>query len=307
MSRGWEIAIRDTVNGCYRRFRISRSLIFVVILLSVCLFSVCFYAGRGFYQYQSVLSENKSFQRQLEDRDAQLRLFAERMNSVRTDLASIRHLNQTVEHKLGRGEEPVLESGLGGPVKEVAGRNVMMRTYLNYESEFLESMWSEMEELELEAEYEFDRTILLARFLNTRSGFISAIPSLRPITGGYVSSPFGRRRDPFTGTIRMHAGIDFAHSSRVPVYATADGVVVMGARSPSYGNYVSVYHGYGISTLYAHLHRIDASVGDRVQRADQIGVLGSTGRSTHAHLHYEVRIEGRPVNPYYFLPGEHTE
>nr|HPQ42047.1 M23 family metallopeptidase [bacterium] len=133
------------------------------------------------------------------------------------------------------------------------------------------------------------------------------LPSIRPIQGGFISSAFGRRRDPFTGSMKMHTGIDLAHSSNIAVCATADGVVTQVKRSPTYGKIVGIYHGYGVYTLYAHLHRQDVSPGDRVTCGQQIGLLGNTGRSTHRHLHYEVRIEGRPVNPYYFLPRASAE
>ncbi len=303
MRKGWDIAIRETTTGHYRRFRVSRLSAYTAIALCVVFFAGFIWFGRGICRYHSLAGERQQYQEKLDERNAQLRFFAERMGKIRTDLSSIRRMNQTIEQKMGRGD-PVMESGLGGPIREVAEQNVKMRTYLNYESEFLENMWSEMEELELETGHEFDKSILLARFLDTRSGFISALPTLRPINGGYISSTFGRRKDPFTGSIKMHTGIDIAHSVRVPVYATADGVVALVSRSPSYGNVISIYHGYGISTLYAHLHRKDVNTGDRVSRGQQIGVLGSTGRSTHSHLHYEVRIEGRPVNPYYFIPED---
>lgn len=276
------------------------------LLVCIVLLGVFISLGHGVYRYCSLTGEREYFQKKLDERNAQLRFFADRMGKIRTELASIRRMNQTLEHKMGRGD-PVLESGLGGPVRDVSEQNIRMRTYLNHESEFLESMWSEMEELELETGHELDRTVLLARFLETRSGFLSALPTIRPVHGGYISSHFGRRRDPFSGAIKMHTGIDIAHSARVPVHVAADGVVALTSRSPTYGNVISVYHGYGISTLYAHLYSVNVTTGDRVSRGQPIGVLGSTGRSTHAHLHYEVRIEGRPVNPYYFLPDEPTE
>lgn len=278
----------DTTTGHYRRFRVSRLVAYTSVALCVVFLTGFIWFGRGLYRYHFLAGERLQYQKKLDERNAQLRFFAERMEK-----SSGSFVNPSYESddraKDGACGEPVMESGLGGPIREVAEQNVKMRTYLNYESEFLESMWSEMEELELEASHQFDKSILLAKFLDARSGFISALPSLRPINGGYISSHFGRRQDPFTGSIKMHTGIDLAHSARVPVYATADGVVALVSRSPSYGNVVSIYHGYGISTLYAHLHRNDVNTGDRISKGQQIGTLGSTGRSTHSHLHYEVR------------------
>ncbi len=306
MRRGWEIAIRDTSNGHYRRFRISRKIVITVSLVSlVFLGSIC-RISYTFLHHQSLIEDQQVLQQQLTERNSQLRFFADRMSTIRMELASIRQLGQSVEHRLGKSD-PVLDAGLGGPSQDVSDRNIKLKTYLNYENEFLEDMWTQMEELESESHYEFDRTVLLSRFIDSRTGLISALPAIRPLQGGYVSSHFGRRRDPFSGSVKVHTGIDIAHSSRVPVYASADGVVCEVTRSPSYGKVVSIYHGYGVTTLYAHLNRQDVSPGDRITGGQQIGLLGSTGRSTHPHLHYEVRIEGRPVNPYYFFTDERAE
>lgn len=301
MRLGWEIVLRNTSDGHCRRMRISAGALVCVLLFLVLFLST---AGGIFVSWnvgQSSSEEVLDLQKQLAARNAQMSFFADRMGSIRAELASIRRLSRTVEQKLGRGEI-ASEGGLGGTVKETIGRNVKKMTYFDHESELLDDMWTEVEELETEARIEHDRTVLLSRFLDTRKGLISALPSIRPIDGGFLSSPFGRRRDPFTGAMKMHTGLDLAHSSHVPVYATADGVVTQVKRSPTYGRVIGVYHGYGVYTLYAHLHRQDVQVGDQVKCGQSIGLLGSTGRSTHRHLHYEVRIEGRPVNPYYFIP-----
>ncbi|MBN1878675.1 M23 family metallopeptidase [bacterium] len=306
MRRGWEIAIRDTSSGHYRRIRISRKVVFGITLALLLVLGGFVRMAYSYFDHQSLVHEQLILKDKLNERNTQLRFFADRMNAVRAELASIRRLGQSVEQKLGKGN-PVLEAGLGGPSRNTPSKNIKLQTFLNYENEFLEDMWTQMEELESESHYELDRTILLSRFLDSRSGLISALPSIRPVRGGYISSPFGRRTDPFSGSVKMHTGLDIAHSSRVPVYVTADGIVCQVARSPSYGKLVSVYHGYGVTTLYAHLNRQDVNPGDRVVRGQQIGLLGSTGRSTHPHLHYEVRLEGRPVNPYYFFPNERAD
>ncbi|MCD4652443.1 M23 family metallopeptidase [bacterium] len=301
MRRGWEISIRNTSDGHYKRVRLSRNVLYCLIAIFLGTISFSCWFGMNLNRYNSVTDDVTTLQQQLASRNAQMSFFADRMGSIRAELSSIRRLSRTVEQKLGRGEL-TSEGGLGGTVKETISRDAKRLTYFNYETEFLDDMWTEMEELEAEARLEHDRTILLTRFLDTRSGLISALPSVRPIRGGFISSPFGRRRDPFTGSMKMHTGIDFAHSSNVPVYATADGVVCQVKRSTTYGKLIGIYHGYGVYTLYAHLHRQDVKSGDRVHCGQQIGLLGNTGRSTHRHLHYEVRIEGRQVNPYYFLP-----
>jgi murein DD-endopeptidase MepM/ murein hydrolase activator NlpD len=131
---------------------------------------------------------------------------------------------------------------------------------------------------------------------------VIAVPSDKPVKTAEFTSSFGVRNDPFGRGAAMHAGIDLAGPHGTPIYATADGTVVdAGFNSGGYGNLVKLDHGRGIETRYGHLSLIGVRVGDRVKRGQLIGRMGSTGRSTGSHLHYEVRIDGRAVNPIPFM------
>jgi murein DD-endopeptidase MepM/ murein hydrolase activator NlpD len=131
----------------------------------------------------------------------------------------------------------------------------------------------------------------------------AALPNEKPLRGNLeVSSEFGLRRNPFGGfSYEMHRGIDFRGPIGTPIYATADGIVVTAQYSGGYGNYVVIDHGYGYETLYAHMSDLSVRAGDRVRRGDLVGELGSTGRSSGPHLHYEVHRNGQAVNPRYYL------
>jgi murein DD-endopeptidase MepM/ murein hydrolase activator NlpD len=128
-----------------------------------------------------------------------------------------------------------------------------------------------------------------------------AIPSQRPIQQTNLTSGFGVRSDPFRGSAAMHAGIDMAGPIGTPIYATADGWVGRAGWANGYGNLVELEHGRGLETRYGHLSAILVKPGQRIRRGDLIARMGSTGRSTGSHLHYEVRIDGRAVNPIPFL------
>lgn len=130
---------------------------------------------------------------------------------------------------------------------------------------------------------------------------MAAIPVFAPAAGMNFTSGYGFRYDPFSGRGAMHAGIDLAGSHGEPIRASAAGRVVRAERFGAYGLAVDIDHGHGIMTRYAHLSRIDVKVGDRVSMGQRIGGMGSTGRSTGTHLHFEVRIDDRPVNPRPFL------
>ena len=127
----------------------------------------------------------------------------------------------------------------------------------------------------------------------------ASIPSARPIAIANFTCGYGVRSDPFRGRAAMHAGIDLAGPIGTPIYATADGIVGRSEyNNGGYGNLVEINHGPGIQTRYGHLSQRIAQPGQRVRRGQLIGLMGSTGRSTGSHLHYEVRIDGRAVNPH---------
>jgi len=132
---------------------------------------------------------------------------------------------------------------------------------------------------------------------------VAAIPSARPLRDNVAfTSGYGIRSDPFRGRAAMHAGIDLAGPLGTPIHATADGIVGRAEyNNGGYGNLVEINHGQGIQTRYGHLSRSVARPGQRVRRGELIGYMGSTGRSTGSHLHYEVRIDGRAVNPLPFM------
>lgn len=143
---------------------------------------------------------------------------------------------------------------------------------------------------------------------------LAHIPSILPINiSDYtVSSGYGYRRDPVYGSTKFHAGLDFAADTGTPVFATADGKVEVADRKSGYGNCVDIAHGYNYLTRYAHLSEILVKEGQQVHRGEIVGKVGSSGKSTGPHLHYEVRFKEEPQNPvnYYFMdltPDQYAE
>jgi len=130
-----------------------------------------------------------------------------------------------------------------------------------------------------------------------------SIPSRVPLAGLVMTSEFGMRLHPVTGRRARHKGIDLAAPTGTPVYATGDGLVSRASWFSTYGLYVSIEHGDKIQTRFAHMSRLNVAEGQRVRKGDVIGYVGSTGRSTGPHLHYEVRIDGSAVNPVPYMNG----
>jgi murein DD-endopeptidase MepM/ murein hydrolase activator NlpD len=127
-------------------------------------------------------------------------------------------------------------------------------------------------------------------------------PFATPVKNAFrFTSEFGFRRDPKTGGRRMHNGVDFAAGNGTPLYSTADGVVTHAGWASGYGRLVKLQHEFGVETRYAHMSKMRVKVGQRVSRGDHIGDMGASGRVTGVHLHYEVRIGGKAVNPMIFI------
>jgi murein DD-endopeptidase MepM/ murein hydrolase activator NlpD len=145
----------------------------------------------------------------------------------------------------------------------------------------------------------------LKSLIKNKEQLLSATPAIQPVSNqdlNRIASGFGLRIDPIYKTVKMHAGLDFTAPQGTPIYATADGVIkVSGYSEGGYGNHVVINHGYGYETLYGHMVRIKAKVGQRVKRGEIVGYVGSTGKSTGPHCHYEVRKGSQKLDPVYFF------
>ena len=136
--------------------------------------------------------------------------------------------------------------------------------------------------------------------LEKKKNLLAATPSIRPVEG-WITSKFGYRKSPFTGRRSFHSGLDISNRPGTKIIATADGVVTYAARKMYLGNLVVVDHGYGKVTRYGHCKKILVKQGQKVKRGENIALVGNTGQSTGPHLHYEVRINGAPVNPLKYI------
>jgi murein DD-endopeptidase MepM/ murein hydrolase activator NlpD len=142
---------------------------------------------------------------------------------------------------------------------------------------------------------------LLAQIAEQRNYIMRFTPTIWPVRGN-ITSHYGNRLDPFNGEAEMHQGLDISALYGSRVLAPADGIVIYAQRKAAYGNLVILDHGNGLTTRHGHLSRFNVHVGQRVHKNDVMAFVGTTGRSTAPHLHYEVRLNDRPVNPRLYLP-----
>ena len=152
--------------------------------------------------------------------------------------------------------------------------------------------------------YQFQSYDAIEKLIKNQEAKLASIPAIQPVSNkqlNRIASGFGMRIHPIYGIAKMHPGLDFTAPQGTPIYATGDGIVTAAGSGTGTGNYVLINHGYGYETKYLHMVRIKATAGKPVKRGEVIGWVGSTGASTGPHCHYEVHINGNPVDPVYFF------
>lgn len=221
-----------------------------------------------------------------------LNALAQQLGEVQARMMRLDALSDRLAQLAGvRDREPESEAppGRGGPMVH------------EYNMDYAQ-LGEQLDLLVHELDKRGERLDLLEAMLLQQNLKKNTLPSMSPVDVGYKSSSFGWRVDPFTGKMAMHEGLDFVAETGTPIYAAADGIVAQAERTPDYGNLVKIDHGTGLETRYAHASRLHVKAGERVVKGQLIAEVGNTGRSTGAHLHFEVRLNGVPLDPRKYLP-----
>jgi len=269
----------------FRKLKVSHRILYSVLSIltsSFCLstfFSVQYFTSLSrTHELSKLKKENKALQQANED-------FSKSVEHLRNQLTSVEEKTRKLAIIAGvEALDAGSRGGVGG-VRQTADNNPYLDDVdqMNFRSRRLETDLSIVE----------DRLLKQAQIL-------SSTPSIAPVRG-ILTDGFGGRSDPFTGEPGNHGGVDISSANGQAVRTPADGVVVKAQWENGYGNVVYVSHGYGYSTRYGHLSGYNARPGQRVKRGDVVGFVGSTGRSTGPHLHYEVRVNNNPVNPLAYI------
>jgi murein DD-endopeptidase MepM/ murein hydrolase activator NlpD len=202
--------------------------------------------------------------------------------------------------KLGDRKQILTYSGIGGPTEEDSARFDAILQKKN--DELMNTVAASLKYTNEKASQQEASFKEISAFLDRQRSILAATPSIWPVKG-WITSGFGKRASPLTGEPGRHYGVDIANEVGSPIRVTADGIVTYAGWESGYGRVVVVEHGYGYSTRYGHCSRIEVKVGQAIKRGDIVGYMGSTGRSTGSHCHYEVRIHGVPVDPEKYLPN----
>ena len=294
--RFYTVLVLPDATSPPRKFRIQR---FVLTLLSV--FLALLVLGFGFFTYQYVnlnvrMLEFKRLRQEVQDRN----VLAQKVSHLDGELTRLRDLDRRLRVATGLdkadAQKPVLAQGGADALSRVALREaVKERTgrLADWVNRDLEVLGQEI----TSRERSFHE---LNRLLQEKRSLLAATPTISPVKG-LITAEFGYRRSPFTGRREFHEGVDIAAPAGTPILATADGVVSFAGPMSDYGKVVFIDHGHGLATFYAHDSRIRVREGQLVKRGDVIAYVGSTGRTTGPHVHYEVHLNGAVVNPLKYI------
>lgn len=295
----------DAENLAYRIIKPMRGKKVGVVLLF--LFSSCLF---GFLCFVILLNtpffetpKDKLQAREIENMKINYEILNKRMEQVNDVLADVEERDNNL-YRAYFNASPIPEeqrkAGLGG-----INRYKQLEGYNN--SELVMSTTKRLDIIAKELVVQSKSLDEIASLAKDKQKLLAAIPAIQPVKNEdlrQMASGFGYRSDPFTKIRKFHAGMDFSARTGTPIYATGDGVVtVADNRMSGYGNRIVIRHGFGYETLYAHMSKYKAKVGQKVKRGDVIGYVGSTGRSEAPHLHYEVRKNGEVINPVNFYYG----
>lgn len=271
----------------------------VLLVMVSSTLSVALYARYAAARQEKIAA---AFSQTLEGKDAdikakedQLLVMARKINELKGSLLALYEFEKKIRviASLGPAAKGDNLFGVGGAIPEDIDTNLVIH---EQGEALVREMAEQIRETSLAAEEELGRFTSLYDILDEKRSILESTPAIRPAVG-WLSSRFGLRTSPFTGKKRFHKGYDIANHVGTPIYAPADGVVTYAGSFGSMGVMVSLDHGHGMVTRYGHLSKTLKKKGEQVKRGDKIALMGNTGRSTGPHLHYEVRLNGMPVDP----------
>jgi len=282
-----------------RRISLPNKLIFVLASLLILIIGGLGWLITDYRKTKTQIPELRQLQRQNAMQKTQLIALSKEINHANQKIAAL----QEFDHKLrimtnleSSGEQDQF-LGVGGPNMSTLKPEYQLEEVHNG---LIRQMHQSLENLDAEIAVTGISQTELNNFLRKQKSLLACTPSIRP-TQGWVSSRFGYRISPFTNRREFHKGLDIATRIGTPVIAPADGLVVFEGRQGNYGKMMTINHGYNLKTRYGHLHKFRVNKGTHVKRGQIIGEVGNSGRCTGPHLHYEVLLNGVPVNPLRYI------
>ncbi|MCD4741500.1 MAG: M23 family metallopeptidase [Desulfobacteraceae bacterium] len=285
-----------------KEFNVPQYIAYLFFFVVFFIVSGLLYAGVDYYMLKSSAFNNHLLNmkiaeqnNEMESQKKQIQNFAESITELKTQVKNLCVFEDRVRliADIGRSSDSNGLIGIGG----------IPNTDLDYnldpdakQNNLIREMHEQATQTQLAVIKQTQDFEELIKELHKKKNILASTPSIKPVNG-WLSSRFGYRRSPFTGLKEFHSGLDISNLKGTKIIATANGKVSYAGKKLLIGNLIIIDHGHGVLTKFGHLNKILVKFGQNVKRGDVIGLMGNTGRSTGPHVHYEVRINGAPVNP----------
>jgi murein DD-endopeptidase MepM/ murein hydrolase activator NlpD len=295
----FNILIFGHKNSKTRHLRLKKKTVKIsAYLFGFALLSTTFFFC-DYIQVKKRAFELNRLRQETQNQRSQIQFFSARIEDLEKQLSKLKDFDKKIRiiANLEKGHEAAPSMGMGGPSPSD------IRDRLKQEKDgdgLVQQMRSDIERLQSEAMSREESLNELEKLLQVKKEMLAHTPSIWPAMG-WVTSGFGFRTNPFTGLTQMHEGLDISNRIGTPVIASANGIVSDIGNDTALGKAVVIFHGFGMTTRYGHLNKVFVKIGQRVKRGDKIAEIGMTGKTTGPHLHYEVKLNGIPVNPLRYI------
>ncbi|MBP3040713.1 M23 family metallopeptidase [Bacillaceae bacterium Marseille-Q3522] len=291
----WSVILTSAADASVKQFHLSKMLVFsvvsLILILPVIITGLTIIMNGIQLEKEDLSQQLAKKEKEMEKMEAEFFHLQANALAVKSSIEEFKELENRLNNL-----DLNLPIDTNGSEREDGSGGLFINNAVN-NNQLISAQTLQMKEELPELIHNFENTVerILAYEKQLRT-----IPTIMPVNEGRMSSTYGNRKDPFTGITSYHSGIDLAAPLNTPVYATADGVVTEAGRNGGYGKFISINHGEYV-TRYGHLNDIDVEVGKQIKKGDQIGKMGTTGRSTGVHLHYEILKNEEFIDPYFYM------
>jgi murein DD-endopeptidase MepM/ murein hydrolase activator NlpD len=282
-----------------RRLRIRKKTFKIILyLFAFTLLSTTFFFC-DYIQVKKKIFELNRLRQETQAQKSQIHFFSAKIEELENQLFKLKDFDKKIRiiANLERGQETTPFMGMGGPSPSDIREKMKGE---KDEKGLIRQMKMDVERLQSEAISREESLSELEKLLQTKKEILTHTPSVWPVPG-WVTSGFGFRTNPFTGLTQMHEGMDISNRVGTEMVASADGIISDIGNDWAHGKILVISHGFGMITRYSHLNKVLVRVGQKVKRGDKIAEMGMSGKTTGPHLHYEVRLNGIPVNPMRYI------
>jgi murein DD-endopeptidase MepM/ murein hydrolase activator NlpD len=294
--KGYTVLILTDLSARARQLRISQQMLGGILFGGAFALLMVLYLFYHFVAFQAHDGELKRLRRTVKAQQG----VATRLETLTQEVTRLYTFDDQIRRLAGM-QEAESAIAMGGGTLEL--QKALAEGEQAEHEQLVDRLYQDLQQLEREVALRAESLEAVTTYLNQQKDRLAATPSIWP-TQGYVSSRFGSRISPFTGRQQQHTGIDVAAQRGTPILAAADGVVTFSGKLAGYGRAIVITHGFGFKTFYGHNQENKVRKGQQVKRGQAIGTVGNSGYSTGSHVHYEVIVDGAPVDPLKYIIDE---